>query len=110
MMPWLYLTVAIFAEVIATSALKASTGFTKLLPSVIVVFGYICTFYALAQAFRTIDLGIAYAIWCGGGMVLLTLVGWLIYRQPLDTPALLGIGLILAGVMVLTLFSKSAPH
>jgi len=107
-MPWIFLTIAIFAEVIATSALKSVEGFSRPVPLAIVVVGYLCTFYTLAQSFRAIPLGVAYAIWCGGGMLVLPFVGWLVYRQTLDLAAILGIGLILGGVLVLTLYSKSA--
>jgi small multidrug resistance pump len=107
-MPWIFLTVAIFAEVIATSALKSVEGFSRPLPLAVVIVGYLCTFYALGQSFRTIPLGVAYAIWCGGGMVVLPFVGWFVYKQSLDLAAVAGIGLILGGVFVLTLCSKSA--
>ncbi len=109
-MPWIFLTIAIFAEVIATSALKSVEGFSRPLPLAIVIVGYLCTFYALGQSFRAISLGVAYAIWCGGGMVVLPFIGWVVYKQTLDMPALAGIGLILGGVLVLTLCSKSALH
>jgi len=104
---YLYLAIAIAAEVVGTSALKASHGFTRLLPSLIVVAGYGVAFYCLSLALRTIPVGIAYAIWSGAGVVLITLIGWLVYRQPLDLPAMLGIALILAGVLVIQLFSTS---
>jgi small multidrug resistance pump len=109
-MHWIFLTIAIFGEVIATSALKSVEGFSRPLPLTAVVVGYLCAFYALGQAFRAIDLGVAYAIWCGGGMVVLPIIGCLVYKQTLDLPALTGIGLILAGVLVLTLCSKSTVH
>jgi small multidrug resistance pump len=109
-MPWIFLTIAIFTEVIATTALKSVDGLSRPLPLAVVIVGYLCTFYALGQSFRAINLGVAYAIWCGGGMLILPLVGWLVYRQRLDAPGLLGIGLILAGVLTLTLCSKSAPQ
>ena len=109
-MHWLYLAIAIVAEVIGTSALKASDGFTKLYPSLIVVVGYGVSFYCLSLTLRTIPIGIAYAIWSGVGIVLISLIGWLAFNQKLDLPALLGISLIAAGVAVLNLFSKSAGH
>ena len=109
-MHWLYLAIAILAEVIGTSALKASDGFTKLYPSLIVVVGYGVSFYCLSLTLRTIPIGIAYAIWSGVGIVLISLIGWLAFNQKLDLPALLGISLIAAGVAVLNLFSKSAGH
>ncbi|KAF7597765.1 MAG: QacE family quaternary ammonium compound efflux SMR transporter [Candidatus Dactylopiibacterium carminicum] len=107
---WWALAVAIVCEVIATSALKASAGFSRPLPSVLVVLGYGAAFYLLTIVLRSIPVGVAYAIWSGAGIVLVSLVGWLLYRQSLDTPAILGIGLILAGVLVLNLFSRSAAH
>lgn len=109
-MHWLYLAIAIVAEVIGTSALKASDGFTKLYPSLIVIVGYGVAFYFLSLTLRTIPVGIAYAIWSGVGIVLISLIGWLAFNQKLDLPALLGISLIAAGVVVLNVFSKSAGH
>jgi len=107
---YLYLGLAIVAEVIATSALKASDGFSRLGPSLLVVVGYGIAFYFLAQVMRTIPVGIAYAIWSGAGVVLIALIGWLVFRQPLDLAAVIGIGLIISGVLVLQLFSKSGAH
>lgn len=98
--------VAIIAEVIASTALRATKGFTQLWPSVITVIGYVISFYALSITLGEIKLGITYAIWSGIGMVLITALGWLIYKQRLDWPALLGIGLIILGVLVIQLFSK----
>lgn len=109
-MHWLYLAIAIVAEVLGTSALKASDGFTKLYPSLIVVVGYGVSFYCLSLTLRTIPIGIAYAIWSGVGIVLISLIGWLTFSQKLDLPTLLGISLIAAGVAVLNLFSKTAGH
>ena len=102
-----YLIIAIIAEVIATSALKASNGFTSLVPSLIVVVGYGIAFYLLSMTLRTMSVGIVYAIWSGAGVVLVTLAGWLLYKQTLDTPAMLGVGLIVAGVAIINLYSKS---
>jgi small multidrug resistance pump len=107
---WGYLSIAILAEVMATSALKASSGFSQLLPSLVVVAGYGIAFYCLSLALRHVPLGIAYAIWSGAGTALITLIGMVLYKQKLDAAALLGIGLIIAGVLVLNLFSKSAVH
>ncbi|MEC5397455.1 SMR family transporter [Uliginosibacterium sp. H1] len=107
---WLFLGTAILAEVIATSALKASDGFSRLLPSVIVVAGYGVAFYFLSLTLKAIPVGIAYAVWSGVGIVLVSLIAWLVFGQRLDTPALIGIGLIVAGVLVLNLFSKSSAH
>lgn len=107
---WLYLAVAIVAEVIATSALKASDGFSRLVPSIVVVVGYGIAFACLSLTLRTIPVGIAYAIWSGVGIVLIALVGYFALGQVLDAPALIGMGLILAGVLVINLFSRSAAH
>ena len=109
-MTYLHLAIAIVAEVIATSALKASDGFTRLGPSLFVVAGYAVAFYFLSLTLRTMPVGIAYAIWCGGGIVLIALIGWLVLGQKLDTPALAGMALIMAGVAVINLFSKSTGH
>ncbi len=107
---WLFLFVAIVSEVIATSALKSSEGFSRFWPSVIVVVGYGIAFYCLALTLRVIPMGVVYAIWSGVGIVLITLVGWLLFDQKLDLPALLGIGLIAAGVVVMNVFSKTMGH
>jgi len=107
---YFYLTTAIVCEVIATSALKAADGFRAPGPSLIVLVGYLAAFYFLSITLRTIPVGIAYAIWSGVGQVLVMLIAWIMYRQTLDLPAFFGIGLILAGVLVLTLLSKSMPH
>ena len=106
-MPFLYLAVAILAEVIGTSALKASNGFTAWLPSLVVVAGYGVSFYFLSLALRTIPVGIAYATWSGVGIVLISVIGWALFRQRLDAAALVGIGLIIAGVIVIQLFSTT---
>lgn len=108
-MPWLYLAIAIAGEIIGTTALKASDGVTRLGPSVLVVAGYGIAFFMLAQVLRTIPLGIAYAIWSGVGVAAVTVIGWAMYGQRLDLPALLGIGLIVAGVLVLNIWS-GATH
>jgi small multidrug resistance pump len=107
---YLYLAVAIVAEVIATTALRAAQGFTVLLPSAVSVVGYVVAFYFLSLTLKTMPVGIAYAIWSGVGIVLVSLAGWLIYKQVLDAPALIGMGLIMAGVIVINLFSKTAAH
>ena len=106
---WLVLGGAIVAETIATSALKSSEGFTKVWPSVIVLLGYGVAFYFLSLTLRTIPVGIAYAIWSGVGIVLITLAGWLVFGQTLDAPALIGMALIIAGVVIMNVFS-SAGH
>ncbi|MGO1002806.1 DMT family transporter [Lysobacter sp. CA196] len=107
---YLYLSIAIAAEVVATSALKASDGFTRLVPSLIVGIGYATAFYFLSLVLRTVPVGVAYAIWSGVGIVLIAAIGWLFMKQTLDAGALAGIGLIVAGVAVIQLFSKSAAH
>jgi len=109
-MSWLYLAVAITAEIIATTALKASDSFSRLAPSVVTVLGYAIAFYCLALALRTIPVGIAYAIWSGAGIVAISIIGYLVFRQSLDIPALIGIGLIVAGVVILNVFSSSSAH
>lgn len=110
MIAYAYLAVAIVAEVIATTALRAADGFTQLWPSLISIIGYVVAFYFLSLTLRSMPVGIAYAIWSGVGIVLISLAGWLIYKQLLDLPALIGIGLIMAGVIVINLFSKTAVH
>lgn len=107
---WLILGVAIVAEVIGTSALKASEGFTRLGPSVVVVLGYAVAFYCLSLVLRTLPVGITYAVWSGLGIVLITLVAWLLYGQTIDLAGLIGMGLIIAGVAVLNLFSSASAH
>lgn len=106
----LALILAIIAEVIATSALKLSAGFTRWLPGGVAVLGYVIAFYLLSMTLRAIPVGIAYAIWSGAGTVLITVIGVLAFRQKLDAPGILGIGLIIAGVLVLNLWSKSGGH
>lgn len=109
-MHWLYLAIAIVSEVIATSALKAAEGFTRWLPSLLVVVGYASAFYFLSLTLRIIPLGVSYAIWSGVGIAFISVIGWVLYGQSLDVAALVGIGLIVAGVLVLNLFSKAVPH
>ena len=109
-MTYFYLGIAIIAEVIATSALKASEGFTRLWPCVINVIGYSIAFWCLSLTLKVIPTGIVYAIWSGVGIVLISAVGWFWFKQSLDTPALIGLGLIIAGVLVINLFSKSVGH
>ena len=110
MHPYAALGLAIVAEVIATSALKASAGFTRLWPSVIVVLGYSAAFYCLSLTLQSLSVGVAYALWSGLGIVLVTIASYLLYRQSVDTPALIGMALIVAGVAVIQLFSKTAVH
>ena len=109
-MQWLYLGLAIISEVIATSSLKAAEGFTKAVPSVVVIVGYGLSFYLLSLTLKTIPIGITYAIWSGVGLALITLVGWVVYHQTLDTAAIIGIGLIVSGVLVIHLFANTTPH
>ena len=105
---WGYLAVAIVAEVIATSALKASEGFSRVAPSVVVVAGYVVAFFMLSLTLRAIPVGVAYAVWSGAGIALISLVGWLAFGQVLDAAAVVGMGLIVAGVLVINLFSQTA--
>lgn len=107
---YLYLVVAIVFEVIATSALKACEGFTKTGPSIIVVLGYIASFYFFSIVLKTVPVGVAYAIWCGLGIVLVTLMGIFLYGQTPDLPAILGMLLIMSGVGVINYFSKTIVH
>ena len=109
-MAYFYLALAIISEVIGTSALKASEEFTRLVPSIIVVVGYSSAFYFMTFALRTIPLGVTYAIWSGLGIVLVTIAGIFLYKQIPDTPAIIGMGMIVAGVIVIHLFSKIAVH
>lgn len=107
---YLFLIAAIVFETIGTSALKASEGFTKFWPSVVVVVGYALSFYLLSLTLRVIPVGIAYAIWSALGVVLIAAIGWGVFGQKLDTPALIGIALIVAGVMTIQLFSNTLNH
>ncbi len=107
---WVYLGIAIVSEVIGTSALKSSESFTRLYPSLVVLAGYSLSFYALSLTLATIPVGVAYAVWSGVGIILVSLVGLVVYGQKLDLAALFGIALIAAGVVVLNFFSKSAVH
>lgn len=107
---YLSLFIAIVAETVATSMLKSTEEFTRLWPSVGVIVGYVVAFYFLSFALRVLPVGVAYAIWSSVGIVLVSLVAFLVYKQRLDLPALLGMGLIIAGVVVINLFSKSVSH
>ena len=107
---WLLLMLAIVSEVIATSSLKSSDGFSRFWPSVTVVIGYGIAFYCLALTLRALPMGVVYAVWSGVGIVLITVVGWLFYDQRLDFPALLGIGMIAGGVIVMNVFSVSVSR
>ncbi|MFZ6733527.1 DMT family transporter [Undibacterium sp. Ji42W] len=107
---WLFLAIAIVSETIATSALKSSEGFSRLAPSVLVVAGYALAFYFLSLTLKVIPVGIAYAVWSGIGIVLITAAGWFMFGQKLDMPAFIGMALIIAGVIVMNVFSSSAQH
>jgi small multidrug resistance pump len=109
-MTYLLLVVAIAFEVIAKSALKATEGFTRLGPSIVTIFGYSLAFHFLSLTLKTMPVGIVYAVWSGAGVVLIAAIGWVYYRQSIDLPGLIGIALILAGVLVVNLFSKSIGH
>ncbi len=109
-MHYVFLGIAIVAEVIGTSALKASDGFSKLWPSLIVILGYTAAFYFLALVLRAVPVGVAYAIWSGVGIVLIAVVGWLFLGQKLDAAAVIGMGLIAAGVVVINVFSRTSGH
>jgi small multidrug resistance pump len=110
MQQWFFLLAAIVSEVIATSALKASDGFSRFWPSVIVAAGYVMSSYFLSITLKTLPVGVAYAVWSGIGVSLITLVAWIKFRQSLDSPALLGLSMIVAGVIVLNIFSKSVAQ
>lgn len=110
MKQYLILLLAIICKVVATGALKQTEQFTRLVPSLISITGYAVAFYILSIVTRSIPLGIAYAIWSGAGIVLVALVGWVVFKQHLDLPAIIGIGMILGGVVVINLFSESAGH
>ena len=107
---YLYLTIAIIFEVIATSSMKALDGFNKPLPLLLVVIGYPVSLLLLSVVVKTVPIGIAYAIWSGMGIVLVSIAGLFLYQQKLDLPALLGMGLIVAGVVVMQVFSNTAGH
>lgn len=107
---WVTLSLAIAAEVVATSALKSSESFTRPLPSLLVVLGYGLAIYLLSLVLKAIPVGVAYAIWSGLGIVLITLVAWVVHNQRIDVPGLIGMALIIAGVVVLNLFSNTASH
>ncbi len=107
---YLALSVAIMGEVIATASLKASNSFTNIIPSIIVVLGYASSFYFLTIALKVIPVGVAYATWGGLGIILVTLAGFIIYQQKIDLIGLLGMTLIISGVIILNLFSKTSMH
>ena len=109
-MVYLYLAIAIIVEVVAASALKASEGFTRPVPTAIVIVGYLTAFYLLTVIVKTLPVGVTYAIWAGMGIVLVAIVSAVMYKQIPDWPAIIGMGLIIAGVIIINLFSKSATH
>ncbi len=109
-MTYLYFAAAIISEVVATSALKATQEFTKLIPSLIVIFGYCISFYLVTLVLRTVPVGITYAIWAGVGIVLVALVGAILYKQIPDIPAMIGMALIIAGVVIINVYSKTFIH
>ena len=109
-MAYIYLLLAIIAEVVGTSALKASDGFKNWVPNVIVIVGYGLAFYFLSLVLKSIPVGVAYAIWSGLGIVLISLVGYIYFKQRLDFPAVIGMALIISGVIVINIFSKTISH
>jgi small multidrug resistance pump len=109
-MPYVYLFIAIIGEVIGTSLLKTSDGMSRLWPTCASILAYVVTFFFLSITLRTIPTGIAYAIWSGFGIVLITIIGWVFFKQTLDFAAVCGLGLILAGVLVIQLLSKASAH
>lgn len=110
MTAYLFLAAAIVLEVIATTFLKASDGFTRLWPTLATIAGYGGAFYCLSFTLKTMPTGMAYAIWSGVGIVLISIVSWAVYKQRLDAAAVLGMALIMAGVIIINLFSKSVSH
>jgi multidrug transporter EmrE-like cation transporter len=110
MKDYFYLAIAILSEVVGTTALKASEAFTRPIPSLVVVVAYAVTFYFLSACLRAINIGVAYAIWSGVGIVLITLLGWLVYGQTIDQAGVIGMGLIILGVIVLNVFSEAVTH
>ncbi|WP_367867988.1 multidrug efflux SMR transporter [Pedobacter sp. WC2423] len=110
MKTYIFLFLAIISEIIATTAIKASEEFTRLWPAVIVIFGYALAFYFLSLTLRKIDLGIAYAVWSGAGIIIVTTIGAVFYKQKPDMPAIIGIGLIISGIIVINIFSRNSGH
>jgi len=110
MRSYIYLILAIIFEIVATTFLKKSEQFTRVIPSVITVVGYVATFYLLSLTLRQVPIGIAYAVWSGIGIVAITVIGILAFKQIPDTPAIIGILLIVMGVLVINLFSKMGSH
>lgn len=106
-MSWVYLSIAIFAEIIATTALKKAEGFSVLLPSIVTVSGYAIAFYFLSLSLKSIPVGVAYAVWSGVGIVAISIIGLVLFKQRLDTAGMIGVGFIVVGVLVLNVFSKA---
>ena len=109
-MKWIHLFLAVICETIATSSLKSSEGFTQLTPTIIMILGYTASFYFLSLTLNAIPVGIAYAIWSAVGIVLITAIGYFRFGQAIDLPAMIGLFLIITGVVVIQLFSKSISH
>lgn len=109
-MSWLFLSIAIVTEVIGTTALKATDGFTRFIPSVITVLAYGASFYCLSLTLKTIPVGVAYAVWSGVGIVLISIAGWLLFGQTIDKAGMVGIALIGAGVIVINTLSQTSVH
>jgi len=109
-MKWLYLFLAIIGEVVATSSLKDAHGFTKIVPLIVVMVGYSVTFFFLSLTFKEMSIGIVYAIWSGVGIVFITAIGYYRYGEKMDTPALVGMGFIIVGIVIMNAFSKSVSH
>ncbi|WP_158963437.1 DMT family transporter [Chachezhania sediminis] len=109
-MHYVFLAIAIVSEVIGTTALKASNEMTRLMPAIVVVVSYTISFYSMSFAFRTMQIGIVYAIWSGAGIVLIAGMGYFVYGQKLDLAAQIGLSLIVAGIVVINLFSKAGTH
>lgn len=110
LLPYFFLALAIVSEVVATTSLKATEGFTRLWPTLLTILGYGSAFYALSRTMDHIPVGITYAVWSGAGLVIITLLARVLYNQRPDLPAYLGMGLILAGILVMGIFSKSMVH
>lgn len=106
-MSWVYLSIAIFAEIIATTALKKAEGFSVLLPSIVTVSGYAIAFYFLSLSLKSIPVGVAYAVWSGVGIVAISIIGLVLFKQRLDTAGMIGVGFIVVGVLILNVFSKT---
>lgn len=110
MSAYLWLAIAIVSEVIATNALKATDGFTRLWPTLLTIVGYGVAFFGLSQCLQTMSVGVAYAIWAGLGIVLVALMAMVVFKQIPDWPAIIGMSLIIAGVVVINVFSQTATH